>query len=359
MGLVWDPIDPGPNENAMTHARPTRRRALGLLTSPAALTLAGRAPAFAQAVGDRPKIRVINTAGTSNYVFEDLLVSQGILDRFGIEATHQNVADGTKVTEALLSGQADVCMQSGFAPVMAQIEAGAPFRIIAGGNMLNPQAVYSAKPEVRELKDLVGRTVGVGAFGAAMHQKIVALLRKRGIDEKTVKFVDLGGTPNIFKAVREGQVDAGPADIDVYADQAKYGVHSLRDGDIWSALPEYTNQASYTTLNVLAEKRDALVRIVAAYAALYRFLESPRSLQPWLVSWAKIAKTAVPAEPDPLWKLYQAQKPFPPGIALSPERIKYVQALNVSMGLQKHILAYDQVADTSIARDALKLVDKV
>jgi ABC-type nitrate/sulfonate/bicarbonate transport system substrate-binding protein len=206
------------------------------------------------------------------------------------------------------------------------------------------------------VKDLVGRTVGVGALGAAMHQKIVALLRKRGIDEKSVRFVDLGSTLDIFKAVREGRVDAGPADIDVYADQARYGVHSLSDGNLWTDLREYTNQASYAMTDALAHRREGLIRIVAAYARLYRFLESPASREPWLKAAAKRAGTAVPTQPDPLWKLYQSEKPFPARIALSPDRIAYVQELNVTMGLQRRVLPYDQVADTSIAREALRLI---
>ena len=331
----------------------SRRQALRMAT---AFGLADAMPALAQPGGRTLRVRVVNTAGTSNFVFQELLRSLGILDSLRLEVDNQNVADGSKVTEALLKGEADICMQAGFGPVLIAIEKGAPLKVVASGNRLNPQAIYSAKPEVRELKDLIGRTLGVGAFGAAIHQKTVALLRKRGIDEKSVRFVNVGGTSDGFKAAREGTVDAAVADIDVYADQARYGVHSLSDAKFWTDLPEYTNQASYTTDMALAEKREAIVRVVAAYAKFYRFLQSPQSLQPWLKTWADIAKMPVPTEPDPMWRLYQEAKPFPPEIALTAERINFVQDLNVSMGLQQKALPYERIADTSIAADALKLL---
>ena len=343
-------------EDQMTNElRITRRHAFGIAALPVLGTLSGSFPAFAQTAKKIP-MRVVNTSGLSAFVFQELLESQGILDAFGIEVTNQNVADGTKVTEALLTGTADICPQAGFGPVLTEIDNGKPLKVIGGGNLLNPQAIYSAKPEIKELKDLVGRTVGVGALGAAIHQKVVAILRKRGIDEKQVKFINVGSTLNIFKATQEGKVDAGVADIDVYADQAKYGVHSLSDANLWRDLTEYTNQAAYTTVQNIAEKRDGIVRVMAAYAKLYRFLQSPESRDPWLKTWAKIAKTEVPSEPDPQWRLYQEAKPFPPEIALSAERIRYVQELNVDMGLQKNVLPFEQISDPTIARDALKLL---
>ncbi len=301
-------------------------------------------------------MRVVNTAGLSAHVFQELLESQGILDSLGVTVTNQNVADGTKVTEILLKGDADLCPQGGFGPVLTAIDNGKPLKVIGGGNLLNPQAIYSAKPDVRELKDLVGRTLGVGALGAAIHQKVVAILRKRGIDETKVNFVNVGSTLNILKATQDGTVDAGVADIDVYADQAKYGIHSLSDANLWRDLTEYTNQAAFTTVQALTEKREGIVRVIAAYAKLYRFLQSPESRDPWLRTWAYIAKTEVPSEPDPQWRLYQDAKPFPPQIALSAERIQYVQELNVSMGLQKKVLSFDQISDPTIASDALKLL---
>jgi ABC-type nitrate/sulfonate/bicarbonate transport system substrate-binding protein len=302
------------------------------------------------------RIRVVNTAGYSVFIFQQLLQSTGILESLGIEPANTNVRDGATATQILLKGEADVCMQAGFGPVLAEIDRGAPIKVLSGGTLVSPQTVYSSKPDIRVLKDLAGRTVGTGAMGAAMHQKMVALLRKKGIDESTVRFVNVGSTTNIFKAVVAGEVDAGLADLDVYADQARYGVHSLKDADMWTELTEYTNQAAYASTATIAGKREAIVRIIAAYAKLYRFLQSPDSREIWMRTSAEIYKTPIPSEPDPQWKFYQEARPFPPGIALTPERIRYIQELNVSMGLQKKVHAFEEVADMSLAAEALRLI---
>jgi hypothetical protein len=102
----------------------TRRGAFGVAAIPAALGVAGSWPAFGQAPAQKIKMRVVNTAGLSAFVFQDLLETQGILDSFGLEVSNQNVADGTKVTETLLKGDADICPQAGFGPVLTEIDNG-------------------------------------------------------------------------------------------------------------------------------------------------------------------------------------------------------------------------------------------
>ncbi len=333
----------------------SRRNALRLTLLPFVSALSIPEALLAQGA-PKARIRIVNTSGNSTFILQDLLNTTGILDSLGLEATHQNVADGTKATEAILKGDADVCMQAGFGPVLTEIDNGKKLKVISGGSLLAPQAVYSAKPEIRQLKDLVGKTVGTGAMGAALHQKMVALLRKKGIDDRQVKFVDVGSTANVFKAVVAGTVDAGPADLDVYADQAKYGVHSLSDANMWTELSEYTNQAAYTSQTMIDEKRDVLIRTIAAYAKIYRFFQTAQSLEAWVSTSAKLFKTPLDGEPDPQWKFYQDAKPFPPSIAITADRVRYIQELNVSMGLQKNVLPFEQVADVAMAAEALKLL---
>ena len=333
----------------------SRRNALRLTLLPFVSALALPQSLLAQGAS-KTRIRIVNTSGNSTFILQDLLNTTGILDSLGLDASHQNVADGTKATEAILKGDADVCMQAGFGPVLTEIDNGKKLKVISGGSLLAPQTVYSAKPDIRQLKDLVGKTVGTGAMGAALHQKMVALLRKKGIDDKQVKFVDVGSTANVFKAVVAGTVDAGPADLDVYADQAKYGVHSLGDANMWTELSEYTNQAAYTSQAMIDEKRDVLIRTIAAYAKIYRFFQTAQSREAWVSTSAKLFKTPLDGEPDPQWKFYQDAKPFPPSIAITSERVRYIQELNVSMGLQKNVLPFEQVADVSMAAEALKLL---
>ena len=57
------------------------------------------------------------------------------------------------------------------------------------------------------MKTLEGTTVGISALGNADHTLMLFLLRQAGADAATVEFAALG--PNLFEALRRGQVDAG------------------------------------------------------------------------------------------------------------------------------------------------------
>jgi ABC-type nitrate/sulfonate/bicarbonate transport system substrate-binding protein len=304
------------------------------------------------------QVRIVNTGGNSNQTMQELLATR-FLGAVGLEAVFTNVSDGAQAAKALLDGTSDICMLAGFGPVLPAIEGGAKLKVVAGANLLSPQAVFSAKPEIRTVKDLEGKTVGTGAMGAALHQKMVALLRQKGIDEKKVTFVNIGSSAAIFKAVIAGKVDAGPADVDVFDDQARYGVHSLSDGELWKELPLFTNQASYTSERAITEKRDILVRTLAAHARLYRFVSSPESKDAFVGTYLAKFKSAEPSEPLAQWNFYQRYKPYAVNLVLTDAQVRAVQDVNVALGLQKAALPFDVVTDMSLAREALKLVGSV
>jgi hypothetical protein len=43
-------------------------------------------------------------------------------------------------------------------------------------------------------------------------------------------------------------------------------------------------------------------------------------------------------------------------LALTPDRLRIIQELNISSNVQKAVLPFEQVADMSLAADALKLL---
>jgi ABC-type nitrate/sulfonate/bicarbonate transport system substrate-binding protein len=100
---------------------------------------------------------------------------------------------------------------------------------------------------------------------------MIAALRKNGVDYKKVTFVNVGSSADVFRAIAAKRVDAGPSLVDVFGEQAKYGVHAV--AELWKELPEFTYQGSYASDQAIAQKRDLLVRILAAHARLYRFID--------------------------------------------------------------------------------------
>jgi len=301
-------------------------------------------------------VNIVNTASNSTMALQELIKQQGYFEEFGLAATTLNVADGSKLMGALFSGSSDICILSGFSQVFPAVEEGGKLKIIAGAGLLLQDAIYSAKPDIHHVKDLEGRTVGSGSPGALLHQFTVALLRKKGVDVSKVKFVNVGSSASVFNAVVAGTVDAGPSLIDVYPEQKKYGVHSLEDGDLWKELPEYTYQGSYAADRAITEKRDALVRVLAVYGKLYRFLSSPNSHDAFMRARAAVLKKSDAAEGEFEWQFAQKYKAYATDLTLSEDRIDYMQKLNVEFGIQKKVLPFNEVADMSLAKDAVKLL---
>ena len=160
----------------------------------------------------------------------------------------------------------------------------------------------------------------------------------------------------MFRAVVAGTVDAGPGDIDFYARQAQYGVHTLSDGELWKELPQYANQAIFASERAIADKRDTLVRALAAYARLYRFTAMANSRDVWIKARAIAMGKDSPEEAEAQWRFFQSPGRLATNLILDPQKIDYVQTLNLKLGVQNRMLPLSQVADMSLARDALKLL---
>lgn len=302
------------------------------------------------------EVHIVDAGGPHERVTVELMRRQGYLEQMGIIARKTYVTNGAEATELLLAGRADVAMQVGFGPALVAIENGAPLRVIAASNLLTVHALYSKNPEIRRLEDLKNRTVGVGKLGALTHQLIFAALHKKGIDPAAVRFVSIGNSATIFKAMLAGQVEAGFGETDVFEHQAQYGVHALEDGVLWQELPEFPNQSSFATETAIHEKRDALVRTLAAHLLLYRFLQDPSSWDAYAAAWAVALPHSAAAECRVQWSFYQRYHPFAEDLLLPEAQLDYLQALNVTMNLQRRVLPFAVVTDMTMARDAVRLI---
>lgn len=302
-------------------------------------------------------LRIVDVGGSHELVTLEVMRRKGYLEELGVRAAKSYVTNGAEAVDLLRTGQGDVAMQVGFGPALVAIEQGAPLKVIAAANLLTVHAVYSKDPQIRRLQDLAGRSVGVGKLGALTHQLMFAALRKQGIDPASVKFVPIGSSVNIFRALLAGQVEAGFGETEVFEHQAEYGVHALQGGVLWEELPEFPNQASFATAAAIASRRGELVRALAAYLLLYRYLQRADSWDTYASAWTAARPDSNLAEARVQWMFYQRHQPFAEDLRLPESQLAYMQELNVAMHLQRQVLAFDAVTDMSLAHDALDLVD--
>jgi len=301
------------------------------------------------------QVHIATTAGV-NLTMWELLKQQKFLESLGVDADVVAMADGSKILGGIYSGSVDVSPMSGFSQIFPAVERGADIKIINAATLVPMLALYSGKDNVQALKDLEGKVVGVGSLGALDHQLTVTLLRKYSVDVTTVRFVNIGSNTDVFKGVIAGTVDAGVGPASYFNDAASYHVHGLPNGNMSTELPEFTYQAGWTSNRIIEAKRDQLVKVLAAYAKLFRFVEQPAAMDAFL----KARRTVFPNAPDREhmneWNWLQATKPFATDLVLSPERVRYMQQTNLDFKVQKTLLPFERVADMSLAQDALKLI---
>jgi ABC-type nitrate/sulfonate/bicarbonate transport system substrate-binding protein len=180
-----------------------------------------------------------------------------------------------------------------------------------------------------------------------------ALLREAGIGLNEVEFVNIGGSAAIFRAVAGGIIDAGPGEPELMYEADDYGVQVI--GPVWELLPQMIGQASYASDRTIADKRDIIVRTLAAYRRLYQFINGPDSLDAFVAA----RNTAMRDEDDESatnqWRILQENRNMADDLVLPRDRIEWLQELNIALGVQQRILPYEEVTDVSIAEEALAL----
>jgi ABC-type nitrate/sulfonate/bicarbonate transport system substrate-binding protein len=320
------------------------------------------APALSQARKSLRPVRIASAQGNLIFTMQELVKAQGYLNEFGIDPEILTVSDGSKLIGALTSGSSDICVLAGFSQTLVAIEKGARMKIIACASVGGQLGMVSAKPKIKSVHDLNGKVIGVGAVGALLHQVTVALLKKNGIDIASVRFVNIGSSADVFRAVVAGTVDAGPVQADVFNQLEKYKLHLVEGGAFWRDLPEYTWQASFAMDRVIAEHRDLLVRVLAAYGKAYRFAQAdPTSKEAFIQArWKSLGGASfetVAEEAAAQWQFIRDNKFYALDLYMSPERVDYMQRLNIEMGTQRRILPYEQVTDLSLAADAVRMIE--
>src|SRR6266496_6073608 len=116
---------------------------------------------------------------------------------------------GNVAMQALVAGSVDYAGTSFDVALQAYAHGAKISRFASTGRL--PLFALASGPktakEIRSLKDLENRTVGISALGNADHILVLFLMRRAGADPNRVRFATIG--TNLLDALRLGQVDAG------------------------------------------------------------------------------------------------------------------------------------------------------
>lgn len=329
-----------------------RRFLLGAAAASASLALP--ASAFALARNQRYAVKVASNQGADNASLQQLMTDRGYARQFALDMQLVESNSISAPMEAMLAGDADICMISAFVGFLPAIEQGKELRLVSAAMLLPALAVYAKDASIQHVADLVGKNVGIGPKNGLLHTLMLALLRKKGIDASTINFVPAGSNAQVFEAVASGKVDAG---LSGTAGMSSPGAaRVLEDGMLWHELPEYTYQPAYASVRAIREKPEALARCLAAYTQLFRYLSGPNSKAAYLDARRRAAGEAAVPEGEAIWNFIQRYQPYALSAGVTPQRVAYLQELNVAFGLQKKVLPFEQVADMGPAKRAMQLL---
>lgn len=162
------------------------------------------------AAQDMTKVIIGYTASTDSvglFVWQE----QGFFKQHHLDMTLQQISLNSVLPAALQSDSVQIAGPS-VSVVLQAVENGLDLVAIAGGastsqDATNYAALVRAGSGITRAEDLAGRKVGVPGLGATLHILTLAWLSGKGIDPKTVTFVEVPFS-QMGDLLRAGTVDA-------------------------------------------------------------------------------------------------------------------------------------------------------
>jgi NitT/TauT family transport system substrate-binding protein len=133
----------------------------------------------------------------------------GLLKQEGLDMELVYIASSPTVARATLAG--DIVLSGANSQVIVDVGLNGG-DLVAMGAITNVVAFYvMAVPEVKNVQELRGKTVGVTRFGASTDFGMRMLLSKYGLEPvKDVPFVQIGGMPELAAAISKKTIYAAP-----------------------------------------------------------------------------------------------------------------------------------------------------
>jgi NitT/TauT family transport system substrate-binding protein len=284
------------------------RRLVAALTGAAVLLAAG--PAFAQtAAPAEPALVTLHVAtGTENQATPLLYgVSSGMFRRAGLDVQIVKMNSGSAVTAAVAGGSIDIG-KSAIIPIINAHAHGAPFTMVAGSTYYlsaESQMIVAATSSIHDVKDLVGKTIGVGALSDIFTLGTKAWLGAHGIDPNSTKFLELPlSTAPV--AIAQGRIDAATLYEPILQSSIESGQFRVL-GSPLDALGEgkrFQVSAWFTTTDWATSHRDVLDKFLHVMRDASAYINGDyKDMIPLLSAFTNIDAAVIAKMPVPRYAL--------------------------------------------------------
>ena len=291
-----------------------------------------------------------------------LALARGYYRELGLEVELERLEAGTDLVPGTLSGHFDVTVGGAGAELFSALAAGHDLRLLAPFHFEHPPATTPlmvrsdlyASGAVRTVEDLRGRIVAAPSRSAPLFW-LQAALESGGL---TVRDVDLRfvGYHDVAPAFEASAVDAALIGEPIVTELIERGIAvRLTDDFVDGLQPTYL----FCLRSTLNERRDAVVRFVAAMLRTYADLESDDPKRNWDAtdtSEVVAAVTNVPSNRVP-----PAMRPhYDPLGRFQPESIQRLYRFFVDYNYVDPIPGFspDALFESDVVTEALALLPK-
>jgi len=172
------------------------------------------------------KVRMSVAAVTGSYMDEFVAIEKGFHREEGL-SVEMIRAGGGVATQALIAGDLHFSTSAGSA--LGAMLRGAEIKVVYTNIDRPGYQLWSGHPEIKTLKDLVGKRVGVTSRGDTQELSVRLLLRKHGLDANSVAYIPVGFGATRLAALQTGTVDAVPLGAGDFAQLKQPKGHMLGD----------------------------------------------------------------------------------------------------------------------------------
>jgi NitT/TauT family transport system substrate-binding protein len=270
----------------------------------------------------------------------------------GLKIEILQIKAGATLMKALISGEIDSVDMGAAESIVAGVR-GTGVKIVGCTWPGVPQVVL-AKAEINSLADLKGKNVAISSPGSLPDLLFRGMLDAANVPFGDVNLATQGADLDRYKSLVAGIVDAAVVSNE-FEPVMPANIKVLAKGG--TAVPKFLRLCLATNSKVLAERRDDLVKFVAAEMDAYKFAAANRD------ATIKLAHEMTQAKPDDKRAEFitdQAirEKQIDPTLAIPADRIEWMQELFVKAGVIPKTVPVTALIDASVQADAAKLSGK-
>lgn len=276
----------------------------------------------------------------------------GFAAKHGLKVELLQIKAGATLMKALLSGEID-SVDMGAAESIVASARGTGVKIVGCGWPGVPQVVL-AKAEIKSLADLKGKTVAISSPGSLPDLLFRGMLNEANVPFGDVKLATQGADLDRYKSLVAGITDAAIVSNEFEAVMPP-NIKVLAKGS--TAVPNFLRLCVATSSKVLSERRDDLVKFVAAEMDGYKFALANRA------ETIKVSHEMTHAKPDDKRAEFITDeaiknKQIDPSLSIPLDRLDWMQNLFLKAGVIKQTVPIESIVDKSVNADAAKVAGK-